>query len=337
MTSQPPRTQKPPPTNLTTRSISSSQPINLSNRSETTPTHPSNTQPTPSTRSVETTNILTDGNVTSDITPLDTGNDGDDPPAVPNSNSNPSSPIVIPDCPAMLSREKIDKQLFECKKINTKLIKTTHHTQFLQQCQKECRIPNGLQLKLQLNVVDGDISLLSKIKGILLQAEIEIVEELTDHYQELTDKLQNQAAEVQDTLKSFEEQNNQIKETYQESKKETDILEQKLRTRRDNKIKRIQNHEERIEQLKKDNTLNPRRQRQQWQSTNQPYFPSCSYHRTDQTTNRFQTPQWTNPQPLYMPNYHHNRSTNPMDELGNQLTDIVRSLNQFMMSIQGLS
>ena len=141
------------------------------------------------------------------------------------------------------------------------------------------------------------------IIGILLQGEIEIVEELTDHYQELTDKLQNQAAEIQDTLKSFEEHNNQIKETYQDSKKET---EQKLRTGRDNTIKRIRNHEERIEQLKKDNTLNPRCQRQQWQSTNQPYFLSRSYHRTDQTTNRFQTPQWTNPQPPYMPNNHHN-------------------------------
>lgn len=60
---------------------------------------------------------------------------------------------------------------------------------------------------------------------ILLQAEIEIVEELIDHYQEFTEKLQNQATEIQDTLK---EQNNKIKETYQDSKKETDLLEQKL-------------------------------------------------------------------------------------------------------------
>ena len=94
--------------------------------------------------------------------------------------------ITLTILPSSLTKEEAEKLLFEYKKDSTKLTKCTHHYEFLSQCRKDHKVPRGLQLKLELNIVDQDPSLLRRIKGILTQAELEILEETINNYEEET-------------------------------------------------------------------------------------------------------------------------------------------------------
>ena len=73
------------------------------------------------------------------------------------------------------SKEKIDSLLYK------KFTKTVHHLEFLKECRKERRVPKRLQLRLKLNVVNQTKELEAKIQGILIQAELEVMNEIMKH------------------------------------------------------------------------------------------------------------------------------------------------------------
>ena len=52
---------------------------------------------------------------------------------------------------------------------------------------KDRKVPRDLQLKLELNVVDQDTPLLGRIR--LIQAKLDILEEIIELYEELNQKL----------------------------------------------------------------------------------------------------------------------------------------------------
>ena len=93
------------------------------------------------------------------------GNDGDRSALDPTTKNNPDSNAAIP---VNLTREEIDELLFEYKKRNTKITKTVHHQEFLEECREKRIMMKGLQLKLTLNVMDQDRGLEVRIQGILI-------------------------------------------------------------------------------------------------------------------------------------------------------------------------
>ena len=149
----------------------------------------------------------------------------------------------------MLSDKEIDQLLLEYKKDSTKLAKSVHHTQFLSECQKDRKIPKGLQLRVNLNVMDGDKSLMGRIQGIVFTAEMEILAKLINHYQELTNKLQKSIEKTKTSLDHFKDTNEAIRGTYYDCKRELNLLEDKLTNHRYNKRRGLENFDDRINRI----------------------------------------------------------------------------------------
>ena len=122
------------------------------------------------------------------------GNDGNRSALDPTNENNPDSNAAIP------TREEINELLFEYKKCNTKITKTVHHQEFLEECQEKQIMMKGLQLKLTLNVMDQDRALEVRIQGILIKAELEILEEIINHYEELGRKVSGKLLELKTTV-----------------------------------------------------------------------------------------------------------------------------------------
>lgn len=164
----------------------------------------------------------------------------------PNSNTNPTTDTVIPE---PLTEAKISELLFEYKKTNTKVIKGLHHLEFLQECRNKRKTPAGLQLKFDLNAVDQDNGLKGRILGILITAEMEIMEELVQHYDTLNQSLSKRLKEIQTTLSQLEKDKPTITNTYEDSKREGEILKYKLKSRREDKIRRYLDFDDRIKAM----------------------------------------------------------------------------------------
>lgn len=164
--------------------------------------------------------------------------------------SNPDNETVIPVEP--LTRERIETLLYQYKKNNTKLTKSIHHCEFLQDCLKQRRVPKGLKLQLTLNAVDQDKGLEGRIAGILIQAELEILEELISHYEELNEKLTKSQEETQTILAEVEKDEPLIKDAYTSSDNEVENLKRKLKFRREDKMRLNPNVDERIKRLEED-------------------------------------------------------------------------------------
>ena len=132
----------------------------------------------------------------------------------------------------MLSKERVEELLFQYKKYNTKLAKSKHHSEFLQECRHKRQIPRGLQLRLTINVVEEDKGLEGQIKGILMQTELEILDEIITCYGELNEKLTDRVDKLKTTLSDLEEDHAVVKETFEDSRKQTNILRDKLKHKR---------------------------------------------------------------------------------------------------------
>jgi len=125
---------------------------------------------------------------------------------------------------------------------------------------KECvdtqKVP---EVKLTLNVMDSDQSLYGKIKGILMQAELEILDEFRLHYGELVPKISENINGIKEKLSPLQEDNT-VKETFEQCQIENTKLEQKLKTRRDKKKKNIPTLTDRIKAIDQGEVEEKRRQ-----------------------------------------------------------------------------
>lgn len=83
-------------------------------------------------------------------------------------------------------------------------VKQVHRTS---QSNTWIRIAKGLQLKLTLNAIDQDNSLVARIEGIIVTAELE---KLANHYEELTKLLNKMLEDIQSSLSPEEERENHI-------------------------------------------------------------------------------------------------------------------------------
>ena len=106
-------------------------------------------------------------------------------------------------------------------------------------------MPKGLQLKFTLNAINQDRGLEARIQGILMQAKIEILEDIINHYEELSRNILQKLIELKTTILSMEEIVPNAK-IIGDSKKETKILEDKLKSRRDDKLKNYESRDDRI-------------------------------------------------------------------------------------------
>ena len=77
--------------------------------------------------------------------------------------------------------------------------------------------------------MDGDKELSEWVQTILLNAEMEVLMELTTHYEQLAMKLEIGLAKIKTTLKHVEDTNNTVKVTYSDSDKERQLLEERLK------------------------------------------------------------------------------------------------------------
>ena len=109
-----------------------------------------------------------------------------------NSNSNPSNSEVIPtsseDYPELQKMNA--NQLLEAYRVNqSKCFKVEHHIHFLEQSLKQCKIPKGLQINKEYQVIDESEDFKASIREIIMNAEIETVQAIIDHYKELFSNL----------------------------------------------------------------------------------------------------------------------------------------------------
>ena len=198
--SQPPqqtRSQRPPRLASSQSLLSKSAPATPNNQpptpgnnlttskdNVTTPGNNSTTSGNSATTQTSENNHPSEANDISDP-PTETtyGNDGDgstsDQPDINNPTINTAIPIN-------LTKEGVHKMLFEYNKYHTKITKCIHHQEFLETCRAGHKMPKGLQLKFTLNAVNQDRGLEARIQGILMQAKIEILEDIINHYKELS-------------------------------------------------------------------------------------------------------------------------------------------------------
>ena len=254
----------------TPKSVDKSRETNLADASHDRPKSreetPKDKQNEDNRASSETTNPISNVDNREENNPPQGDTDGGNDGRIAD-NANPNTDPVTESAIPALSNEEIEKLLWEYKRDSTKLTKSTHHLQFLSECHKERKIPKGLQLRMNLNVMDGDKELKGRIQGILFTAELEILTELIAHYEDLTRKLQGDIDKTKASLDHFKDTNQTIKETFADSKRELNLLEDKLTNRRYNKKRTLTNFEDRITHIAEERPLNDRERDRQRQTT----------------------------------------------------------------------
>ena len=114
-----------------------------------------------------------------------------------NPNHDPSTDViprsasldcVIIDEPEVVTTN-IDELLKEYKVNQSKLVKVEHHIKHLEESLKQLKIPRGLQINQECQVIDETEDFRIHIREIQLNAEIEIVNVILDHYRPIFKKL----------------------------------------------------------------------------------------------------------------------------------------------------
>jgi len=77
--------------------------------------------------------------------------------------------------------------------------------------------------------MDDDQGLIARIQEILFQAEMEILAELINHYKDLTNKFQKNINKLMVSMDGFTETNQRVRDTYYYTKKELNLLEDKMK------------------------------------------------------------------------------------------------------------
>ena len=279
----------------------------------------------------------------------------------PTTNTNPTTTAAIPGVEPPKDQTEVETMLFTYKKETTKLTKCKHHAEFLEEASKTRVIPKGLQLKFKLNAVEQTRGLEARITGILLAAELEIVEELREHYKELSENITQKLQQIEQTLSPLANDNRLVKDTFDASKSENQILEQKLKTRREKKKandtpstdKRIRDVEEGKSQgnATRDNSNGQPRGTRRNYANRQEREPRTNYRQRDpqhtsqwsrQTQNQPdpRERQYTQSQNNQPRNYHtvypnwmaqnNRQQPNQLERIERELGDIVNNLRNFI-------
>ena len=133
------------------------------------------------------------------------------------------------------------------------------------------------------------------------------MDEIIDHYQILNQELADSIDNTKQTLLPLEDDNPLISTTYSNSKKETGILKEKLKTRRDNKKANIPNLDDRIKQLQEGKQDNITRDRQQ--------LPA-SHERSNNRRYQYEPVSYTYPASMYTHSEHNSMHPPPQLLMG---------------------
>jgi len=204
---------------------------------------------------------------------LDDGGGIDDTHSI---SDNPNSKYVIPstiDADAMevedfpeLNTTDINK-LLEAYRVNqSKAVKVEHHILFLEQSLKEFKIPKGLNWNKDYQVVDETEDFKAHIREIHMNAEIEIVNAIIDHYKDLYKILCKKSKAFVKKFEDLVPTTPELPEKAQACDKPIKALKEKLEQKRNKKLANIETHVTRGEKYvskkkePKQQCLNSRRQ-----------------------------------------------------------------------------
>ena len=214
---------------------------------------------------------LDDANPTPNHNP--TNNSGLDGTASANPNHNPNP----------------DENILQQYKTNqNKLIKLEHHITFLEESLLESKIPRGLQFNKNYQVMDITEEFKTKVREIQLQAEIQIVNTILNHYRPIFQACCDQSKSLIHQLEEKAKTEPDISYQVNEIDKPLITLKQTLSEKRIKKNSKNRTHQQRSSnfvQIKKQPAVNRhqysfnRQQRPQYQSR------SRNYHTFNQQNN----------------------------------------------------
>ena len=234
---------------------------------------------------------------------------------------NPSNADVI-----LLTDETMDQnttdvdELSHTMKINSsKLIKIEHHIDFLEESLKQHKIPKGLQLNKEYQVMGETQDFRTHIREILLNAETEITKAIISHYRQLHSAVSRKAISTINKL-TDSTTTEQLEAKIIDLKPDEENLKQKLKNKRSKKldntitnVERGQTYAAKTREPRKDNHSN----RQQ------------SYHNYQRRTRSPRS--YLNHQPSYRPpkdrfEYHPRRDYYPIQGMEELITRTVQNL-----------
>lgn len=165
----------------------------------------------------------------------------------PNTN-NPSSLDVIPETPDQdqefieLNTDDTDR-LLEYYRINqSKTVKVEHHIKFLKQSLKEYKTPKGLQINKEYHVIEEDEEFRKRIREIHMNAEIDIVTAMIEHYEGIFEKLCKKSHAFTKKLESKAQESPDLSTKTLNIDKPIQELKNKLQDKRSRKITSLQTH-----------------------------------------------------------------------------------------------
>ena len=194
---------------------------------------------------------------------------------------------------------------------------------------------------------------------------MEILDELKQHYTDLSANITGKLKQIEDELSPLAKDNQLIKDSFESSKSENQLLESKLKTRRDKKKMNVPSNDQRIKNVEMGNSegnpvrnnKGPTRDRQRQFTNRQEGNPQQTHRHRDQqrTSQQYQQPQYrpytrdrrsilpqgnqslnysqTNPPNLMEINTRPLPTTNYFEGIERELGDIVGSLRNFVQTI----
>ena len=200
---------------------------------------------------------------------------------IQNPNHNPSTTDVIPDQQVetdevMMTETTfpdIDKmneeQLLTNYKVNqSKLIKVDHHLKFLRQSLQENKIPKGLQINKTYQVMEETEDFKAEIRSIHMLAEMDIVNQIIEHYDTIYRQLCQKSACY---IKALEKQPSPtISNKVQQIDKPITDMKEKLSQKRNNKLTKLDTHIQRGDRYIKKEKPTKQRLNYQRRNTDQP-------------------------------------------------------------------
>ena len=225
-------------------------------------------------------------------------------------DSNPSNTDVIPESLPMETEaypelsNMSNVQLLETHRVNlSKITKLEHHIEFLNLSLKQCKIPKGLQINKEYQVIDETEDFKLAIREILMSAEIETVQTIIEHYKEIHSNLCHKAKATVKRIEQLVPKNPDLETKVENTNKSTQAMKEKLTQKRAKKLNDIETHVMRTEKFasKKKEPRTHQNLNSQQQNTNRSQYQPQHQQQMRRKPDQLQQPQRQLQQPPRYP------------------------------------
>lgn len=136
------------------------------------------------------------------------------------------------------------------KKLNITLIKVKSHLSFLNICRENNVIPNGLISDFSISAAQPSEDLDNKLKTLANDNSLKIIDFILDHYMSIISKMENEKAELIDTLKNITRDHERFDYLVTCIQEFNDREDMKCTGRKKKKINRLKENEPKLADLK---------------------------------------------------------------------------------------